>query len=43
MTKTMELATDLLKNVEVVKELVKQQVTEKMVFLRYRDCRLSVL
>jgi hypothetical protein len=37
LTKTKELATDLLKNVEVVKELVKQQVhtlTEKMVFLR---------
>jgi hypothetical protein len=34
LTKTKELATDLLKNVDAVKELVKQQVTEKMVFLR---------
>jgi hypothetical protein len=34
LTKTKELAADLLKNVDAVKELVKQKVTEKMVFLR---------
>ena len=41
MTKTKEMAVDLIKNVDVVRELVKQQVMEqvntvkeKMVFLR---------